>query len=210
MKVVAFNGSPKKSGNTFHALSAVLKELNNAGVETELIQMGAKNIRGCLACNACVKNRDEKCIIDDEVNGWLQKMKEADGVLLGSPVYFAGINGTMKSFLDRAFFVSGVNGNLLRHKVGAAVTAVRRSGGIPAMHQLYHYIQYSEMMMPSSNYWTVAHGLMPGEVDSDAEGVQIMEVLGRNMAWLLKSMEEAKKSGEQPEAVRKVMTNFIR
>ena len=119
-------------------------------------------------------------------------MKEADGIVLASPVYFSGVAGTMKSFLDRAFFVSTANNNLFRHKVGASVAAVRRSGGLPTVNSLNHYNLYSEMIMPGSNYWNVAHGMHPGEMDKDAEGKQIMEVLGRNMAWLLKIMEKGK------------------
>jgi multimeric flavodoxin WrbA len=211
MKVVAFNGSPRKNGNTETALRIVLGELEKAGIETELIQVGKETIRGCVACHACIRKQDERCGTDsDPVNEWIQKMKEADGILLGSPVYFSGASGQMKAFLDRAFFVSMVNGALLRHKVGAAVVAVRRSGGIPTLDTLNHFINYAEMMMPASNYWSVAHGLQPGEVEQDAEGMQIMEVLGRNMAWLMKVMEAGKREVPPPEAVQKVMTNFVR
>lgn len=211
MKVIAFNGSPNKKGNTACSLKMVLDELENAGIETEMIHVGKKKIQGCIACHGCVKNQDEACsITDDPVNEWIQKMKEADGVLFGAPVHFAGVSGTMKSFLDRAFFVSSVNGNLFRHKVGAAVAAVRRSGGIPAVDTLNHYISYSEMIMPSSNYWNVAHGLKPGEMDQDGEGKQIMEVLGKNMAWIMKIIEHGKEQIPAPGPVAKTMTNFIR
>ena len=137
-------------------------------------------------------------------------MKAADGILLGSPVHFSGVAGTMKSFLDRAFFVSSTNNGLFRHKVGASVAAVRRSGGIPAMDTLNHYINYSEMIMPSANYWNVAHGMNPGEMEQDGEGKQIMEVLGSNMAWLLKVMEVGGKEAPAPAQVTKITTNFIR
>lgn len=137
-------------------------------------------------------------------------MKKADGILLGSPVYFSGVAGTMKSFLDRAFFVISMNKSMLRHKVGASVVAVRRSGGLPTMNSLNHYILYSEMIMPGSNYWNVAHGMNPGEMEQDAEGKQILEVLGKNMAWLLKIMEAGKKEVPPPEPVAKISTNFIR
>jgi multimeric flavodoxin WrbA len=158
-----------------------------------------------------VKNQDEACTLkDDPVNEWIQKMKEADGILLGSPVYFSGVAGTMKSFLDRAFFVSSVNGGLFRHKVGAAVAAVRRSGGIPTVDSLNHYITYSEMIMPSSNYWNVAHGANPGEMEQDGEGKQIMEVLGKNMAWIMNVIAAGKEQFPAPEPVAKTMTNFIR
>ena len=211
MKVVGFNGSPNKNGNTACSLKIILAELENAGIETEMIHVGKKKIPGCIACYGCVKNQDEACAItDDPVNEWIQKMKEADGILLGSPVHFSSVSGTMKSFLDRAFFVSSVNGNLFRHKVGAAVAAVRRSGGIPAVDTLNHYINYSEMIMPSSNYWNVAHGLKPGEMDQDSEGKQIMEVLGKNMGWIMRLIEHGKEHIPAPEPVAKTMTNFIR
>lgn len=211
MKVVAFNGSPRKKGNTSHSINTVCEELEAAGIETEVIQAGNKKIRGCVACYSCVKNMDEKCVMDDDpVNEWIQKMKDADGIILGSPVYFSGVAGTMKSFLDRAFFVSSVNNSLLRHKVGASVVAVRRSGGLPTMNTLNHYITYSQMIMPCSNYWNVAHGTNPGEVEQDAEGKQIMQVLGQNMAWVLKLIEHGKDAVPAPEQPQKVMTNFIR
>ncbi len=211
MKVIAINGSPKAEGNTFHALNTVLTELNNQGIETEIIHVGNKSIRGCMGCGQCVKNMNEKCALsDDIVNDSIQKLKEADGILLGSPVYYAGVNGTMKSFLDRVFYVAGVNKGLFRHKVGASVAAVRRSGGLPTYHQLNHYINYSEMIMPSANYWNVIHGAKPGEALKDDEGVQIMRVLGKNMAWVLKLVENGKDKVEAPEPERKSWTNFIR
>ncbi|WP_035242519.1 flavodoxin family protein [Desulfobacter vibrioformis] len=211
MKVIGFNGSARKKGNTAGSLSTVFAELEKAGIDTELIHVGKEKVRGCIACYGCVKNQDEACTLkDDPVNEWIQKMKAADGILLGSPVYFSGVAGTMKSFLDRAFFVSSVNGGLLRHKVGAAVAAVRRSGGIPTVDTLNHYINYSEMVMPSSNYWNVVHGMNPGEMEQDGEGQQIMEILGRNMAWLMKVIEAGKEQFPAPEALPKTMTNFIR
>jgi multimeric flavodoxin WrbA len=210
MKVVAFNGSPHKEGNTYHAIRMVTEELENKDIETEIIQVGNKEIRGCLGCNQCVKNQDQKCIIDDEVNGWIQKMKEADGIIIGSPVHYAAIAGTMKSFLDRAFYVTSVNGMMLRHKVGAPVVAVRRSGGMPTFNQLSNYINYSEMMMPTSNYWSVIHGTTPGEAEKDEEGKQIMRILGKNMAYLMEVMKNAEGEVEAPEVERKKMMNFIR
>ncbi len=211
MKVIGFNGSARKKGNTACSLNTVLGELEKAGIETEMINVGKEKVRGCIACYGCAKNQDEACTLkDDPVNEWIQKMKEADGILLGSPVYFSGVAGTMKSFLDRAFFVSTVNGGLFRHKVGAAVAAVRRSGGIPTVDTLNHYINYSEMIMPSSNYWNVAHGFNPAEMEQDGEGKQIMEVLGQNMAWIMKVIGHGKEQFPVPEPVAKTMTNFIR
>ena len=211
MKVVAFNGSPNKEGNTYHAIKLVADELEKEGIETEIVQVGNKAIRGCVACYQCVKNQDERCAIKgDEVNEWVQKMKTADAIILGSPVYYSAINGTMKSFLDRAFFVAGVNGGLLRHKVGAAVVAVRRSGGVPTFDQLNHFLNYSEMLLATSNYWNVIHGRAPGEALQDGEGVQVMRVLGKNMAWLLKLVQNGKGAVPEPERETKVYTNFIR
>lgn len=210
MKVVAFNGSPKAKGNTNLAIEIVTSELEKEGVEVEIIHVGNKIIRGCTACNACMKNRDEKCIIkDDDVNEWIQKMKEADGIILGTPVHYSAIGGTMKSFLDRAFYVMGST-SILRHKVGAAIVAVRRSGGMPAFEQLNNYLNYSEMVMPTSNYWNVIHGTTPGDIEGDAEGKQIMKVLGKNMAWVLKLIENGKGKVEPPKLERKKWTNFIR
>ena len=137
-------------------------------------------------------------------------MKNSDGILLGSPVHFSGISATMKAFLDRAFYVSTSNGNLFRHKVGAGVVAVRRSGGTPAFQQLNNYLLYAEMLLPTSSYWNVIHGRVPGEVAQDAEGVQVMRTLGRNMAWLLKLAAEGKGAAAEPQREEKIATNFIR
>ena len=211
MNVVAFNGSPNKEGNTFHALSIVTAELEKEGIATEIVQVGHKAVRGCIGCGKCAGNRDEKCVLpDDGVNGWIQKMKTADGVLLGSPVHYAGMGGAMKCFLDRAFYVAGMNGSMMRHKAGASVVAVRRSGGLPAFEQLNTYLLYSEMLIPTSNYWNVIHGALPGEALKDEEGVQIMRVLGKNMAWLLKLVEAGKGQVLPPEKEKKSWMNFIR
>ncbi|HEY5535503.1 MAG TPA: flavodoxin family protein [Ignavibacteria bacterium] len=210
MKVIAFNGSPNKEGNTYHALKMVTNELEKEGIETEIIHVGNKSIRGCIACNQCAKNRNEKCVLPgDEVNDWIQKIKGADGIILGSPVHYAALSATMKSFLDRAFYVAGNNGGMLRHKVGTSVVAVRRTGGIPTFNQLNNYISYSEMLMPTSNYWNVIHGTRPGEVLQDKEGVQIMRVLGKNMAWLMQLVENGKENVKAPEKEKKILMNFI-
>ena len=211
MKTVAFNGSPKKEGNTFHAIKMVTDELEKEGIETDIIHVGNKAIRGCIACGKCRTNQNEQCVLpNDEVNDWIQLMKHADGILLGSPVHYAAMAGTMKSFLDRAFYVSGVNGGIMRHKVGASVVAVRRSGGLPAFNQLNNFLCYSEILMPTSNYWNVIHGTSPGEAKQDAEGVQIMRVLGKNMAWLMKLVENGKGKVVPPKTEEKSYMNFIR
>ncbi len=211
MKMIAFNGSPNKEGNTFQAISMVAAELIIEGIETEIVQVGNQAIRGCTACNQCMKNRNERCVLPgDDVNDWIEKMKHADGIILGSPVHFSAIGGAMKSFLDRAFYVAGFNNSMLRHKVGAAVVAVRRSGGLPTFAQLNNFLCYAEMLIPTSNYWNVIHGTRPGEVTQDAEGVQIMRVLGKNMAYLMKLVENGKDTVEAPERESKAFTNFIR
>jgi multimeric flavodoxin WrbA len=210
MKVLAFNGSPRAEGNTRHAIGMVAAELEKEGIETEVIQVGSKLIRGCIACGKCRDNKDERCVLPgDDLNEWIQKMKNADGIILGSPVHFAGVSGAMKSFLDRAFYVSGSNGNLLRHKVGAALVAVRRSGGLPTFEQLNNFLLYSEMLLPTSNYWNVIHGTQPGEVTQDLEGAQIMRVLGKNMAWLMKLIENGKGTIVPPEKENKAFMSFI-
>jgi multimeric flavodoxin WrbA len=211
MKVIAINGSPNQKGNTFLALNMVGNELKADGIEFEILHIGHKMIHGCTACRKCAVNKDEKCNIKtDDLNQWIQKIKMVDGIIIGSPVYYSGIAGTMKSFLDRLFFVSGSNGNLLRHKVAAAVVAVRRTGGSATLDSLNHYLSYSEMIIATSNYWNVIHGSKSGEVNEDGEGNQIMRVLGKNMAWLLKMREETANTIEPPKKEKKEYTNFIR
>ena len=211
MKVVAINGSPKKEGNTWHAIQLVAAELEKEGIETEILHVGNKLIQGCIACGVCAKNKNEQCALtNDVVNEYIRKMKSGDGIILGTPVHYAAIGGTMKSFLDRVFYVSGTNGGLLRHKVGASVVALRRSGGVPAFNQLNNYLHYAEMLIPNANYWNVMHGAKPGEVLQDLEGQQIMRVLGKNMAWLMKLVEYGKGNVAEPEKEDKTAMNFIR
>lgn len=212
MKVIAINGSPRADGNTFHALNMAGDEIMARGIDFEILHIGHKTVHGCLGCGKCGKNRDEQCSIKtDEVNNWIQKMKESDGIIIGSPVYYSGIAGTLKCFLDRVFYVSGSNGNLFRHKVAAAVVAVRRTGGSATLDGLYHYLTYSEMILATSNYWNVIHGRNEGEALQDSEGRQILSILGKNMAWLLKMKEAAAAcSVTPPEKEKKVSMNFIR
>ena len=168
MKVIAVNGSPKKGGNTFQALNMVGDEIIAEGIDFEIIHVGHKLIHGCHACGKCAVNRDEECSIKtDDLNKWIQQLKSADGIIIGSPVYYAGIAGTMKSFLDRVFYVSGSNGGLFRHKVGAAVVALRRTGGSATFDSMNHYLNYSEMIIATANYWNVIHGRGEGEVNQD-------------------------------------------
>ncbi|MCX6232090.1 MAG: flavodoxin family protein [Bacteroidetes bacterium] len=211
MKVIAINGSPHKEGNTYHALSLVGNGLRAHGIDMEIIHIGNKAIRGCMACGKCRENKDEKCsITTDTVNKCIQSMKAADGLILACPVHYSGVPGTMKSFLDRAFYVAGSNGGLFRQKIATALVAVRRTGGSATLDSLYHFLAYSEMILATSNYWNVIHGRLPGEVIKDEEGVQIMEVLADNMAWLLKMREQTKITLPAPTMAPKVITNFVR
>lgn len=211
MKVIAINGSPNKNGNTFHALSMVGVELIAAGIEFEILHIGHKMIHGCTACGKCAINKDEKCIIKtDDLNKWIQQIKAADGLIIGAPVHYAGIPGTMKSFLDRLFYVAGSNGGLFRQKVAAAVVSVRRTGGSATFDSLNHYLNYSEMIIATSNYWNVIHGRSAGEVTQDGEGRQIMRVLGKNMTWILKMKEATAGTIESPKSEKKEYTHFIR
>lgn len=211
MKVIAINGSTKAEGNTYFALKTVTDELIKEGIDVEILHIGNQDIRGCIACGMCARNRDEKCVLPGEtVNEAIQKMKAADGILFGTPVHYSAIGATMKAFMDRVFYVGGMNGGLFRHKVGATVVAVRRSGGVTTFDQMNHYPLYSEMLMPTSNYWNVIHGAKPGEAAQDTEGVQIMQVLGRNMAWLLKLVEHGKGQVPEPQKEAKVYMNFVR
>lgn len=211
MKVIAISGSPRKDGNTHQALAMVGEELMASGIEFEILHVGHKLIHGCRACGKCAVNKDECCSIkSDEINNWIQQLKIADGIIIGSPVYYSGIAGSMKCFLDRVFYVAGTNGGLFRHKVGASVVALRRSGGSATFDSLNHYLNNSEMLIATANYWNIIHGRAVGEVTQDQEGRQIMRVLGKNMAWLLKMKEASKGLVEEPLAEQKVMTHFIR
>lgn len=210
MKVLAINGSPHREGNTKTSLDMMKDELVKAGIEVEELHVGGK-ISGCLGCMKCAEMQNETCIIKtDIVNEAVQKIKEADGVILSSPVYFANISGTMKSFLDRVFFVAAVNGGIFRHKVGAAIAPVRRAGGIPTVDGLDKYFTISEMFVPSSKYWNMIYGAQPGEVLQDEEGSQTVKVLAKNIAFLLKSLDLGKKAGFAPENEAKERTSFIR
>lgn len=211
MKVIAFNGSARKDGNTSHLIQTVFEELEQKGIETEEIHVGAKQLQGCLACSKCWENKDGHCIIkNDEVNNWLDKMRDADGIILGSPVYCADLSAQIKAFIDRTSMVACANDDMLQRKVGASVVAVRRAGGLSTFHSLNSFFTIAQMIIVGSSYWNVGYGMEKGEVKLDAEGQQTMRNLGRNMAWLLESIEVSKDSVEQPETKAEVLTNFIR
>ncbi len=209
MKVIAINGSPHRKGNTWFALKTVGDTLIGEGIDFEIIQIGNQSIHGCMACRNCQVNQDNKCAIrTDEFNSYLLPIQEANGLILGSPVYYAGIAGTMKCFLDRLFYVSGSNGNWMRHKVGASVVALRRSGGSVTWNSLNYYLTISEMTVASSNYWNIIHGAREQEAEQDTEGIQIMQILGVNMAWLLKTKQTS--AILEPPYNKKLFLNFIR
>ena len=189
MKVVAFNGSPRKNGNTAFLLRQVMEELEKEGIQTELVQVGGQPVRGCMACYKCRERKDRRCIYnDDKLNEWIGKMLEADGMLIGSPTYFAGLTPETKALIDRAGFVSRGNGNIFRRKVGAAVIAVRRGGALNVFNAINAFFLINEMIVPGASYWNLALGGGMGEVQDDAEGIQTMKTLGENMAWLLKKL----------------------
>ena len=190
MKVIAFNGSPRKTGNTSVLIRTVLDELEKAGIETETIQLGGQPLQGCMACMKCLKEKNQRCANDnDPMNEYIAKMIEADGIILGSPTYFASVSTEIKALIDRAGFVSRVNGSLFKRKVGAAVVAMRRAGSINAFDTMNHLFTISEMIIPSASYWNMGVGLKPGEVKDDQEGMATMRNLGENMAWLLKKIQ---------------------
>ena len=189
MKVVAFNGSARRDGNTAHLTRHVFSELEKEGIETELVQLAGERIRGCTACGGCKSSGDGHCTIDDDiVNECIDKMAEAEGIILASPTYFADVSSEMKALIDRAGFVARANGDMFQGKVGAAVVAVRRAGSIHAFDTINHFFLISQMIIPGSSYWNVGMGHAPGDVEQDAEGVQTMQTLGRNMAYLLKKL----------------------
>lgn len=208
MKVIAINGSPRVNGNTTLALKVMTDELERQGIETETIQIGNRSIHGCIACGHCAKSEDNRCIFaEDCVNDVAQKMREADGFILGCPTYYAGIPGTMKSFLDRVFYSST---RYFRLKVATSAAVVRRAGGVDVVHQLNNYLNLAQTVIPPSQYWTIAYGRDKGEAEGDAEGMQTLLKNARSMAWLLKLIEAGKDTVPLPENEQRVMTNFIR
>lgn len=205
MKVVAINGSPRPKGNTYHALLAVCDELEKEGISTKILQIGNMEIKGCIACGRC---KDGYCIYNDDIlKKIVDEIYEAEGVLIGSPVYYSGISGTLKCFLDRLFYASR---GRMRHKAAAGITVPRRSGGIPAFDQLNHYFLISEMIVVSSYYWNVIHGGAPKEIFEDAEGMSVLRNLANNMSWMIKMKEKTRAILPPPSAYPRSWTNFIR
>jgi len=208
MKVLLINGSPNAKGCTYTALFEVSKELDNENIKTEIFHIGNNPVRGCMACGNCRRTKSGKCAFnDDAVNIVLDKAKESDAFVFGSPVHYAGASGILTSLLDRLFFA----GNCFEYKPGAAIVSCRRGGATAAFEQLNKYFTISSMPIVSSQYWNMVHGNTPEEVKQDLEGMQTMRTLGKNMAWLLKSINAGKEAGiVLPEREPKVATNFIR
>ncbi|MDD3403713.1 MAG: flavodoxin family protein [Hespellia sp.] len=205
MKVLLINGSPHEKGCTYTALNEVAKALEKNGIETRIFHIGKKSVRGCIACGACQNLR--KCVFDDDVaNEMLSLMQKADGIVIGSPVYYAGPNGALCALLDRAFFSSGAD--QLAFKPAAAVVSARRGGTTAAFERLNKYFTMNRMPIVSSQYWNGVHGFSPEDVMRDEEGLQTMRTLGHNMAWMLKNIENGKQS--LPEIEPWTPTNFIR
>ena len=189
MKVVAFNGSPRKDGNTYTLMRHVLAEIEAAGIQTEMVQVGGKKIRGCIACYKCFENRNQRCAVDKDIlNACLEKMIAADGILLGSPTYFADMSAGLKALIERAGLVAKANDELFRRKVGAAVVAVRRAGSVHTLDSINHFFTIGQMIIPGSSYWNLGISRDKGEVAADEEGLRTMRTLGQNMAWLLKKI----------------------
>ena len=189
MKVVAFNGSARKDGNTAILLKRVLKALEAEGIETELIQLAGEQIRGCTACRVCFETKNQRCVInDDKVNEYIQKMVEADGIILGSPTYFGMMSPEMKALIDRAGFVTRATPETLKHKVGAALAVARRAGAMTTFDAINHFFLINQMIVPGSSYWNMVFGRQPGEALQDAEGLATVRHFAANVADLVKRL----------------------
>ena len=189
MKVIAFNGSARKQGNTAMLINYVLQELQKEGIDTETVNLRGKKIHGCIACEKCGENKDQRCSVKNDIlNDCIEKMLAADGILLGSPTYFTDVSTEMKALIDRSGYVAKRNGDMFQRKVGAAVVAARRAGSIHAFTTMNNFFLINQMIIPGSNYWNLGVGLQKGDVEKDAEGIGTIKLLGKNMAWLLKKI----------------------
>lgn len=189
MKVFAINCSARKDGNTAQLVKTVFEELNKEGIETEMFQLAGKKLHGCIACYKCFKNKNRRCSVKDDVlNDILAETEKADGFILGSPTYFSDVTSGARAFIERCGFVARANDYMLKRKVAAGVVAVRRAGAIPALNSISLFLHYMQMINPGSSYWNVGIGRDPGDVLKDAEGMQTMQTLGQNMAWLMKKL----------------------
>ncbi len=191
MKVVAFNGSARKNGNTAILIKNVFKELEKEGIDCEMIQLAGKKIHGCIACYKCFENKDNHCSMkNDYLNECIDKMDEVEGIILASPTYFSNVSTEMKALIDRAGLVSIANNYMFKRKVGASIVAVRRAGALHVFNSLNHFFFINQMIVPGSSYWNLGIGQQIGDVEKDSEGIDTMKTLGKNMAWLLKKMQD--------------------
>lgn len=187
VKVVLFNGSPRKEGNTYHCLNIVMDELKAAGIECEYVWIGMEKLQGCTACLKCIDNDDQKCVLPgDKMNEYIKKMLEADGIIIGSPTYFSNLTTSTKALIERAGYATGGH---LKHKVGAAVVAVRRAGAVHVFSSINFFFLIKQMIVVGSSYWNLGIGREPGEVMNDEEGIRTFERLGRNIAFVLKKIK---------------------
>lgn len=190
MNVVAFNGSARRNGNTALLLKTVTDILETEAIGTETIDLAGKSIHGCIACMQCHREKNRRCAVDnDDLNECIARMEAADGILLGSPTYFADVSTEMKALIDRAGMTAKANGDMLRRKVGAAVVAVRRAGAIHAFDSMNHFFMIGQMIVPGASYWNIGIGLDRNDAADDAEGLQTMQTLGQNMAWLMQRLQ---------------------
>ena len=191
MKVIAFNGSPRKDGNTSLMIKTVFDELEKENIECDLVNLAGKKIHGCIACYKCAEKLDKRCAVNNDiVNDCIEKMLDADGIILASPTYFSNVTTEMKALIDRTGLVAKVNNSMFKRKVGAAIVTVRRAGAVHVFNSINHFFLIGEMIIPGSSYWNLAIGLDKGDVRSDPEGIQTMKNLGKNMAWLLKKIKK--------------------
>ena len=190
MKVLAFNGSPRKKGKNYQAIQTVFEVLNKEGIKTEIIQLGGANIKGCRACYKCFEKKNARCIQDDAFNMFVEKMIEADGIIIGSPTYFANVSTEVKALIDRAGLVAIANDYLFKRKVGAAVVAMRRAGGTDVYSSINYFFGINHMIIPGSSYWNLAVGRDPGDIQNDREGLSTLRDLADNMAWLMNKLFE--------------------
>ena len=208
MKVVCINGSPRKEGNTFLTLTAMSEVFDQNGIESEILQVGSGDVKGCIACEGC--SETAKCAIPDpQLEEWSDKILSADGIVLAAPAYFGSMPGTMKAFMDRCFFAC-TRGGKIRGKVGASVAILRRSGGFTTVDDLNRYFYSSEMILVTAPGSHTVHGRAPGEVTQDPEGMNGVRKLAANMSWVLEMIEATKGTIEPPEFTKRTMTNFIR
>ena len=211
MKVLALNGSSRENGVTYHGLKIVCDELQNLGIETEIMHIGYTPMAGCQGCKACrTKKHFHRCIVDDGVNKVIDQLKNIDGFIFGAPAHFIGLPGTTKSFLDRLFYATEQFQDT-PHKIGTAISVCRRSGAITTFHQLNNYFNCSNMITVNSQYWNILFGLKPNEIEQDKEGIQTLKLLARNLAWVLKVFAASKGVIEEPPIeIPRIRSNFCR